>query len=517
MTTVQLDPNGTVSSGRISLVGGATAHAVTSDVSNATYFDINAVAAAPGYAVLDLTGYTLGTNEIVASARIVAVCSGFTTPPNYTFSLALRDGLGTVYAGSVISRTNVGGGGLSFETIAGPSLAQALSQAQLTGLAAYAVITTSSGSPIMRVTQVWVEVVVAVPPTVVVNGPTGTIGSATPTITSTYTTGSDGDAQSKIRFKVFSAAQYGAGGFDPETSTPTYDSGDLSTSATSHTVATPLTNSTTWRAYVKAAHTINGQLGWSPWAYSGFATSYATSDVQTVTVTPDNVNGKNTIVVARNTGSTAWLSIDVERSDDGGTTWLPVRGATRKGATNTFMTAWAANSATVVDYEAGNGVTTRYRARAINAAVGIDVVGAWTLSAAPSSWSSTDVWLKAPLQPSLNRVVQFEAKAPELTFGITQGVHHPAGRADAVVVSDVRQLGTSQLVLETYTYTEGTALKALLDATLLLLQMPAGMRRVGSIYLAAGDVAELTKSVADEWQVWPMPVYVIAQPADTTP
>lgn len=110
-------------------------------------------------------------------------------------------------------------------------------------------------------------------PSVNVISPTGLTGT-TPTIVWTYSD-PNLDAQTKYRVRVFSQAQYTAGGFNPDSSTSSWDSGDVNSAATSVVTGT-LVSGTTYRAYVKAADSGSGQFG--SWSFIGFtATHLATA------------------------------------------------------------------------------------------------------------------------------------------------------------------------------------------------------------------------------------------------
>lgn len=125
------------------------------------------------------------------------------------------------------------------------------------------------------ISKVWLDVIYAErpnPPTV--SAPTVTITTTRkPTTTWTFNAGTDGGGQTKMQVKIFSAAQYGAGGFNPETSSSTTSSGTVTTSSTSWTPSVNLANGTTYRAYVKTAATTNGVDQWSDWAYRQFTIS----------------------------------------------------------------------------------------------------------------------------------------------------------------------------------------------------------------------------------------------------
>lgn len=513
MTTRILRPDGTVTSSSTSVTGGGgTIHGATSDSSTGSYVSITAP---NGGFLVTLASYTLAAGEVVRSYRVVSQAK---TAVNWQQDqVSLCDALGNVYPGTA------GNGYLPSASWAQtwcPTVSAPLTQAQIDGLCALVQWPDwDAGTGPQQIAEVWAELVVASPPVVQNTGPTVAQTVANPVLTAQYAWGSDGEAQSAIRWKVFSQAQYTAGGFDPETSTPTYDSGVLYTTSTSHTVATPLASGVTYRAYVRGAHRINGVDYWSTsWhTNAAWSVTYTPTVISSVVIVPDPPSGSCGVLVNRNTGTPAWSSIEVQRSDDGGTTWVPVRGATGKGASNTFLT-WGANSATVNDFEVANGQSAIWRARATNVAAGAPVTGAWVQSSA-SSWSHTSVWLKCPTNPARNVVVELHEKAPEPVYPLVQGVFQVVGKSVPVVVSDsARGAGTAKLVVDTYAYSAAAQLKASLDVpSVMLLHTPAGVGRLRSIYFVPGSCDEVYWSVAEEWQVWSIDMTITERPADDTP
>lgn len=106
----------------------------------------------------------------------------------------------------------------------------------------------------------------------------------------------DGGAQTIFEVKIFTAAQYGAAGFDPSTSVATWDAG----AASGATTITPpqLPNNTTFRAYVRTRkNSAFGRQIVSAWAFSGFSTTATPPTSPTVTATFDLVNSRNVITV----------------------------------------------------------------------------------------------------------------------------------------------------------------------------------------------------------------------------
>jgi hypothetical protein len=143
-------------------------------------------------------------------------------------------------------------------------------------------------------------------PTISSLGPTGSITTtARPTITWTFA--GDGLAQNRFQVKIFTAAQYGIGGFDPETSPNTVDSGVQVSTSNSWTCTVNLPNSTTYRAYVKCAQLTPGSsiVHWTTagttWAalgaaaYTGFSTNY-TGPSAVTSHTPAAASTQNTSV-----------------------------------------------------------------------------------------------------------------------------------------------------------------------------------------------------------------------------
>lgn len=110
-------------------------------------------------------------------------------------------------------------------------------------------------------------------PTVSVTTPTGVLPQSGPAPTVGWTvTGAESapTPQRNYQVRVFTAAQYGAGGFDPSVDTATWESGVVASDRLGVTVGEALDESTAYRAYVRA----HDGVTWSAYAYSAW--SYAT-------------------------------------------------------------------------------------------------------------------------------------------------------------------------------------------------------------------------------------------------
>lgn len=456
MPTSTLRPDGTVSSVGTTVTGAASEHAALLDASDASY-----VEQAAGSGWRGSVTETLGTFSLPAGA-VTKTLTGRVRASGAGATVALS----TVYipmgsfatSGSIVDYTT-GAVGVT------------LSQANIDALY-FKIETTDAGA---KQYAAYLDVAYALIPTTAVTAPTGAVTTtSTPTCTWTHTAGTDGGAQTRYWVKVFSAAQYGAGGFDPETSTPTQDLGEQLGSAVSAVLGS-LPDAGTWRAYVKTAQTINGAAHWAAWAYSGFTTSYTLPLITSVTLTPSVTLARTAILVTRTVMAPTWIAADVERSDDGGTTWVAVRGGTAIAASGT--------SFTIYDYEQPFATTCVWRARASSELFTGPYVSSTTSSIAP-----TTAWLKDVDNPANNMAIRLrEYAAPE--HQILQGVHDILGEPYPTVVSDVRQNARGTTILQTRTAGELTALTVLLYRPTLLLQTPPTWDQPNR-YLALGRWSE---------------------------
>ena len=160
----------------------------------------------------------------------------------------------------------------------------------------------------------YLDVVFALIPVADVLTPTGTVTVSNVPGTWTHTEGcSHGGAQTHYEAKVFSAAQYGAGGFNPDTSAAEWVSGVVVSSTHGATALGLGAGAHRW--YVRTAETINGTPHWSAWNFEAFTVSLTTSEVLTVTPVADVPNGRVVITTAINPVTDTAAIADVERSE----------------------------------------------------------------------------------------------------------------------------------------------------------------------------------------------------------
>lgn len=483
MTSVVLRPDGTTSNPIATITGAATAHAAVNDSSDASYLTSDLAAG-----ILELS---MGTTSLPAGA----VTKTLTLTVRADFA-AVTDSFVYIYAEGAIDCAFTPGSLLGNYSSAPTAVNYSQSWVDAMTFRWYSPVLTGE-----LLYDVYATLVYATQPTCAVTAPTGSITTtSTPSVTWTHTPGSDGGAQTRYQVRVFSAAEYTVSGFDPGVSPCTWTSGDTAGSNTSTTSGT-LANSTTYRAYVRTAQTINGQSHWSEWAYSSFSTSFTTPDITSVTVTGDNTYARHRIVVSRNTGTPLWVTLDVERSDDSGTSWTAVRGATGVTPAGDMWIGY--------DYEGTNGVAAIYRARGATTLV----TGPWATSTG-ATWSSTSHWLKDLLTPGNSMEIEVSG-LPQRVWPIVQGVHRPVGRPDPVVTSDVRQMHTASVEFEVYTATEADELRTLLAGDTLLLQLATGVG-YGNIYLRPGTISERkgAEEIGSEWRYLTVDYVEVAAPPD---
>ena len=241
----------------------------------------------------------------------------------------------------------------------------------------------------------------------------------------------DGGAQFAYNVKVFTAAQYGAGGFDPETSDPLYETGGFSTSTFSAQVPDPLANGT-YRAYVK---TIQFNSNWSNYANAQFTLNVPVPGVPQLSGSAENDLGRNRLVATSTSGATTTSLFEFQYLDADSSAWKPMRTDNDVG--------WVLdNPATLYDYEAPNGQPQQYRVRAIHL---FDFT-----TGSSSAWANATVtmqtgwWLKHPELPDLNRALEiasFNGQQRAARISIAQ----PLGRDDAVATMDSRGPETGDL------------------------------------------------------------------------
>lgn len=499
MTTVNLEAATDVSKSSVSVTGAGTYPVQLGDASDSTYASPTADGA---FTRLGFSTYSVTAGSVVKQLRY--------KDRGVTDTLGNR--IGSVRNASNQEVYSTGYAAQFFASMGTGTFSWAAPSNPLTAGAAFDVLVTfpKSGSGTLYA-EMSIDMMYVEPPvtTVTAVSPDPYTASNIIPISWTNSLDSDGGSQTRYHVKVFTDAVYGGGGFDPETSTPVWDSNATLSSTNGPVNTAPLPTGDTYRAYVKVAQTVNGVAHWGAWAFDTFQVSVTTSDVLSVVTAAQNSTARIDVTVNRDTGSSAWDFIEVERSRDAGSTWEDVRGATYVDATP------IANSFAVSDYETGNGESVLYRARATRIVSDLPISGSWVQSTPAVAWTSTDVWLKVPTAATKNRTIDVYRPFQPRGYSSRVGVFQVIGRATPVAISDVLGDPAQTLTIDTLTETDSDDLLDVLRETF-LLYCPTDCEGTEAVsYLAVTGVSMTpTPDRAIVRRRWTVNVVEVDAPAD---
>ncbi len=456
MTLVQLRPNGTnLNTG--SVVGAGSAHAALSDDSDASYVVLD-----PGEIVTcDTDALVLPAGAVIKNVQLrgrLAYANGLCFVEGRVDVTTLS---GQYHWESQVVTPSPPPGTYSFTASSG--YAGNFTDAEIDS----ALVTFFSPSSGMfpdtaHVYEAYLNVRYVTKPSTFIAYPTGTITDTnTPDVIWSEAGDADGGSITRWEMKVFSAAQYGAGGFDPDTSTATYASGERPPVADGDPNTGFLPDGT-YRVYVRVAQTVNGAYHWGDWDFEAFTILVELPATPTISLTAQDDDGCIRIELTGNTGDATTTGFELERSVNAGATWLSVRNTLGLGE------RLVGDDVVVLDYEAPNGRITNYRARAVHDyGDGLFGVSDWEIDDA--MWTSSQWWLKHPNLPPLNLPVTLR-KNPSVQHAARQGVIYALGAQFPLVVGEPRSAGRGIVVLDAPDLLALQALERLLDenATFLL-------------------------------------------------
>lgn len=294
---------------------------------------------------------------------------------------------------------------------------------------------------------VW-NCVVSSPPVTTITAPAGgaTIATTTRPSVSWAVSDAQNDRIAKVTARLFSAAQYGAGGFDPKTSTPTFEAVVTDRSVTS-TQTTDRVPNGVYRWYVWATEAVT--LYDSTVVNVQFTMSVAAPPTPTI-VAAAAPNDPSVGITITASSPPAGSVFDVQASDDGGTTWATVPGL---GAVP------AASAVMVTDWTIPTHTTRTYRARIEVPSLLVD--GAW--SATQTARCDLDGWwLSNPLEAAAALSVRMNEIDPVKRR--TAGEFDPIGQAPAIVIADVPKAEKGTFKVAAYTAADRIAIEAILDS-----------------------------------------------------
>jgi hypothetical protein len=298
--------------------------------------------------------------------------------------------------------------------------------------------------------------------------------TSSPTIEWTYTD-SDGDQQDYYQIKFFTAAQFGAVGFNPTTSIPIYDSGEIASGdfSTGITDGTLLVDGV-YRVYLRAGKVIAGNILYSDWDFNQYTQDVVTPTIPTLSATYNS--SSNYVNISAVGASVVALGFDsqyfnIERSDDGANTWVDVRGADALVPDGTFTVS-------IIDYEAPRGQNVVYRV----AAIGVlgENLSTSNYSANLTVAISNDAtwWFKAVNDSALNIGGVRVANGIQEGFTESVAVFRPLGRTTPVVVGGYVYGNDGQYTITTITDSEFNSLETILRYQgKLLVQDPYGTQK----------------------------------------
>lgn len=472
VTTVR--PNATASGTALFTISGgsATLDAALSDNSDATFISKTTSVVGQASAILDFGTTTITSSQRVKQVRIRARCLTPTSSGKLNIYLGTRADNQNYFHSALAVR----GQNAAATTFTGPYYSSApngssWTQATVNGLRAKITEYTET-SNIGNFYELYIDVDISTKPSVTVSAPTGTITTTTaPDVTWTYTD-TDNETQAFYQIKVFTSAVYGGGGFSADTSTATWDSGEIASSDSS-AVVNALLSPDTYRAYVRVAKSINGEPFWSDWAFSNFVISYTAPTIPTLVATWNSSLGRASFVLtgAVPTGYSSQY-YQVQRSDDSGLNYYYVRNAET-------ITPNVSYVGSAVDYEAPRGLTAYYRCRS----VGVDAND----NEYPSAWGTVQQilitndatwWFKAVTEPTINkgsirilRELDVQKDEPNIVF-------RPLGADKPKVVAGPIQGEDGGYTIKTVNQTEWDNLLPLLDYQgIILSQNPYGYQK----------------------------------------
>ena len=426
MAITTLRPNASAGASNYTVTSAANIHSALNDDSDTTFIKRTSTtitsSAQTYYGTVSITSSTL-VKRVRLRTRVVTPTS--TSRVTFTLSTVVA---GITKWGSAYQRKGV----YALSTYTGPWFTSppgggTWTQAAIDGIGVQITDYAAASADRATIYEMYIDVDISTKPTTAVSSPTGTVTTTSrPQVTWTYSD-VDGEPQTYYQLRVFTSAQYGAAGFNVETTTPFWDSGELAGDVTTSSIAALLVDGT-YRVYVRTAKTVSASPYWSDWVYSQFSVDVTPPTAPTLTLNHIAGEGRVTISAlgAAPTGFDA-QTFELERSTDQ-TNWVMVRGGEALLPDNTGLISTS-------DYEAPRGGLVYYRSRAVGV-IGSDVfVSAWGTTASVSVTNDGKWWFKPIDDPQIS--VSNVRVTPGFSENIVEavGVFRPFGRTAALVIT----------------------------------------------------------------------------------
>lgn len=438
------------------LTGGASLHAVLADGDDATYvvFDNGEY----GIVSFGTPSPAVPAGAVVTSMALLTRAS-LNSGPLTIFTTVLASGASNSPQSRILTSPTLDW--VSASPLVGdydPDTAEAT------------VVSVNSGAT--KLTTLYLVVNYVAKPVVDVTAPTGTLTEDNrPVVTWENTLDADGGDQFAAAVRIFSSAQYGAGGFDPDTS-DAVASTNFYGAETSWESDVVLPDGS-YRAYVSVSQFSNT----SDWAYEAFTVSVDRPGVPTLTVTEQPSGDpvpRVKLTLGATSGDATTDAFQVQRESDDG--WIDVR-TLADGIEND-------SGAVVYDFEAPYGEALSYRARAVHEYSETTVYSDWVEVAGllePTSWS-----IHHPTDPTLSINVELRS-FPSQDRAARVSLKQPMGRTKPVPIYDTRGSETGTIVVRCPDDETRDAVKALASANVPLLFTPPPGHHEPQRWLALQD------------------------------
>lgn len=512
MPVITKRPNSTISNGNWTKTpSGGTVHGILSDNSDSTYLSITSRCQLPGqFAVFDIENVTLPTGAKIFSVGI-RVRALQAVPPgggSFIYNIihffgqfveevvedAITGSISRLFAtlfGFPCPKQPPGAGSPAWETVQLAYNTEKPSGGEWTvdilNALTWKLGRSDSSGSLSKVAEFYVDIDYNERPVVDVTGPVGPITTTTRPVVKWDYTDPEGDLQSAFRVKIFNAAQYGAGGFNVDTSVPYVDSGWVASGESQWLVSQDLPDDS-YRAYVQVKQVWKG-LGdhTSVWDYFAFTQNVPGPPAPVITATPNNNVNWVQVDLVPSSGSPATETYNVYTSDDSGVTWQLLRGGFQ-------ITADGTGQATMYDYEAPLNRARWYKALGY-LTIGTIKVASDVSNIATATPRTSKFWLKDPAAPALNMPISVYADTPRQDRN--QGVFSPlsaTGRDIKKIVVNGPRYGLEGDITFVFVGPDETSgfndFNSIYDSgRTLLLQYPTGEQH----YVALGS------EVSQEW------------------
>lgn len=324
MSNQTLDPNSDRSgAGDFTITGSAsTITQALSDNSDTTFVKRTSGTLTKSF-ILDMQTYTIGDDEAIQSVAINVRMAR----PDSGSKLYVRQGVVTDAAAGIIrySPADQYSGTASLATLSGAARINApdglpWDQNRINNLVVKVTDYASASAAITSVYELEAVATINTRPSASVTGPSGSVTDRSrPAISWTYAD-TDDDPQTVYEVRVFTAAQYGVTDFDPATSPASWETGLVDSADTGVTTSVDLDTATTYRAYVRAGHSLGSTNFLSNWSYAEFTMNYASPPAPSLEVSYSTTYN---VVYITATGRTNYLSDDDASFTASVGTWIP--------------------------------------------------------------------------------------------------------------------------------------------------------------------------------------------------